>query len=221
MRRVALALALVAVACGGSSAAQLPLAETLATAGNQFDALTSVRFSIEVDGVPVYFNDDGTLAATSADGQYSASPGSFQAVVDVTAFGLATQLGAISVGVDRWITNPVTGDWELLAIDVGFNPLVLFDPDDGVGATVRELDATLIDFGDRYHIQGEVGGPTVKVLTAGLVAEGELDVDLFIDADSLQIVELAFDVEGAEGISEWTIGFSEFDKPVTIEPPEL
>ncbi len=220
MLRVPLALALVAVACGGSSAAELPLEEALATAGSQFDSLTSVRFSIMVDGVPVFFDDDGTLAATSADGQYSA-PGSFQAVVDVTAFGLSTQLGAISVGADRWITNPVTGDWELLAFDVGFNPLVLFDPDEGVGATVQQLDATLIEFGDRYHIQGEVGGPTVKVLTAGLVAEGELDVDLFIDAESLQIVELSFDVAGAEGVSEWTIEFSEFDKPVTIEPPEL
>lgn len=220
MLRVPIALALIVAACGGSSAAQLPLDEALATAGRQFDALNSVRFSITVDGVPAYFDDDGTLAATSADGQYSA-PGSFQAVVDVTAFGLSTQLGAISVGADRWITNPVSGDWALLPFGTGFDPLVLFDPDEGVGSTVRRLDATLIDFGDRYHIQGEVGGPTVKVLTAGLVAEGELDVDLFIDADSLQIVELAFDVEGTDGVSEWTIEFSEFDKPVTIEPPEL
>ncbi|MDH3729976.1 MAG: LppX_LprAFG lipoprotein [Acidimicrobiia bacterium] len=220
MLRAALALGLVAVACGGSTtAAQLPLDEALAKAGSQFDALTSVRFAITVDGVPVYFDDQGTLAATSADGQYSA-PGSFQAVVDVTAFGLSTQLGAISVGADRWITNPVTGVWSLLPFGTGFDPLVLFDPDEGVGATVRRLDATLVDFDDRYHIQGGVGGPTVKVLTAGLVADGELDVDLFIDGDSLHIVELSFDVEGTEGVSEWTIEFSEFDEPVTIEPPE-
>jgi hypothetical protein len=32
---------------------------------------------------------------------------------------------------------------------------------------------------------------------------------------------LAFDVEGSDGVSEWMIEFSEFDKPVTIEPPEL
>lgn len=219
MVRASLALALSLMACGGSSAAELPLDEALSTAGNQFDALQSVRFDITVEGVPVYFDDDGTLSATSADGQYLA-PESFQAVVDVTAFGLSTQLGAISVGADRWITNPVTGAWALLPFGTGFNPLVLFDPDDGVGATVRRLDATLVEFDGRYHVRGKVGGPTVKVLTAGLVEEGELDVDLFIDGDSLQIVELSFDVEGTEGISEWTIEFSEFDKPVTIDPPE-
>lgn len=219
MSRVLIAAALVVAACGGSGAAELPLAEVLATAGSQFDALDSVRFSIEVEGVPVYFDDEGTLAATSADGQYSA-PGSFQALVDVTAFGLATQLGAISVGEDRWVTNPVTGEWDMLAIGTGFDPLVLFDPDSGVGSTVTNLDATLVSFDMRYHIRGSVGGPTVKVLTAGLVEEGELDVDLFVDADSLQIVELAFDTQSDEGASNWTISFSEFDEPVTIEPPE-
>jgi hypothetical protein len=219
MRRALIFAAVVVAACGGSSATELPLAEVLATAGSQFDALEAVRFSIEVDGVPVFFDDEGTLAATAADGQYSA-PGSFQALVDVTAFGLATQLGAISVGEDRWVTNPVTGEWDLLAIGTGFDPLVLFDPDNGVGATVSNLDATLISFDKRYHIRGTVGGPTVKVLTAGLLEEGELDVDLYIDGDSLQVVELAFDTESAEGLSNWTISFSEFDEPVTIDPPE-
>jgi hypothetical protein len=219
MRRAIIAAAVVLAACGGSSATELPLAEVLATAGSQFDALESVRFSIEVDGVPVYFDDEGTLAATAADGQYSA-PGSFQALVDVTAFGLATQLGAISVGEDRWVTNPVSGEWDLLAIGTGFDPLVLFDPVDGVGPTVAGLDATLVSFDSRYHISGSVGGPTVKVLTAGLLEEGELDIDLSIDANSLQIVEIAFDTESDGGLSSWTISFSEFDEPVTIEPPE-
>lgn len=218
MSRVLIAAALVVAACGGSGAAELPLAEVLATAGSQFDALEAVRFRIEVDGVPVFFDDEGTLAATAADGQYAA-PGSFQALVDVTAFGLKTQLGAISVGEDRWVTNPVTGEWELLAIGTGFDPLVLFDPGTGVGATVGNLDATLISFDSSYHIRGTVGGPTVKVLTAGLLEEGELDVELSIDAESLQIVELAFDTTSDEGISNWTISFSEFDEPVTIDPP--
>ncbi len=217
MRRVLLALVLAA--CGGSSVEQLPLEEALERAGAQFDALASVRFDIRVEGVPVYFDDENTLAATSATGQYAA-PGSFQAVVDVTAFGLATQIGAVSVGADRWVTNPVTGAWELLPIGIGFDPLVLFDRADGVGATVRELDATLVAFGDRYHARGVVAGPTVKVLTAGLVPDGELDVDLFIDASSLHIVELAFDTPSDEGVSMWTISFSEFDEPVTIERPE-
>lgn len=218
MRRTLLLVALIVAACGGSGAAELPLAEALETSGRNFDNLESVRFSITVDGVPVSFDDEGTLTASSADGQYDA-PESFQALVEVSAFGLSAELGAISIGADRWITNPVTTEWELLDIGIGFDPLVLFDPQDGVGATVAGLDATLVAFGSRYEVTGKVGGPTVKVLTAGLLSEGELDITLFIDADSLQITEIGFETEGDEGTSEWTIEFSEFDDPVSIDPP--
>ena len=219
MWRALVIVVLVVAACGGSSAAELPLAEVLATSGEQFDDLESVRFSITVDGEPVSFDDEGTLTASSAVGQYDA-PESFQALVEVSAFGLTAELGAISIGADRWITNPVTGDWELLSVGIGFDPLVLFDPAEGVGATVAALDATLVDFGDQYAITGVVGGPTVKVLTAGLLEEGELDIELFIDSDSLQITEIRFETLSDAGVSEWSIGFSEFDEPVTIDPPE-
>jgi hypothetical protein len=217
MKRAFLIAFLVA-ACGGSSAAELPLAEVLATSGRQFDDLESVRFSIAVEGAPVSFDSDGTLTASSAVGQYDA-PESFQALVEVSAFGLSAELGAISIGADRWITDPVTGEWERLDIGIGFDPLVLFDPDQGVGATVAALDATLVEFGSDYEITGTVGGPTVKVLTAGLLDEGELDIVLIVDAESLQITEIGFDTEAADGTSRWTIEFSEFDEPVMIDPP--
>jgi hypothetical protein len=213
------AVVLLVASCGGNSATQLPLAEVLERAGDAFDALRSVRFEIVVDETPVFFDDAGTLAATAAEGQYAA-PGSFQALVDVTAFGLSTQLGAISIGSDRWVSDPVTGEFELLPIDIGFDPRLLFDDAEGVGETVRALDATMVGFDDRYHIRGTVGGRTVEVLTAGLIGEGDLDVDFFIDGESLQIVELSFDTEGERGVSRWSITFSEFDEPVTIEPPE-
>lgn len=218
-RALAAASAVLIAACGQSAAEQIPLEEVLATAGDQFDALDSVRFDITVEGTPVFFDDEGALAASSAEGQYSA-PDSFQALVDVTAFGLTTQVGAISIGPDRWVSDPVTGAFQLLPIEVGFDPRLLFDPTEGVGATVRALDATLEEFDGTYRISGVVAGPTVKVLTAGLIAGGELDVTLFIDGDSLQISELQFATTNDRGRSDWSIAFSEFDEPVTIVPPE-
>lgn len=217
MRRLLLAVALTVTACGGSTAQEAPLDEVLATAGSLFDEMESARFSITVDGVPVSFDDEGTLVATSADGQYDA-PESFQALVDVKAFGISAQVGAVSIGLDRWVKVP-PGGWTELPADIGFNPLVLFDRGLGVGATVARLDATLIEFDGDYHIQGPVAGPTVEVLTAGLLDGGELDVDLLIAGDSLRIVELAFDTVSDEGVSSWTIEFSEFDEPVTIDSP--
>ena len=220
MRRALVAFAVVAAAaCGGGSAEERPLDEVLERSGTQFESLGSVRFEIGVEGVPVSFDDEGTLTASSAEGQYAA-PDSFQALVDVSAFGLTAQLGAISIGPDRWVSDPVTGQFELLPIDIGFDPRLLFDDTTGVGETVRGLDAELIGYDGTYHIRGTVEGPTVKVLTAGLVPEGDLDVDFFIDGDTLNITTLQFNTEDGDGVSAWSITFSEFDEPVTIEPPE-
>jgi len=219
MLRALVALAVLVAACGGGSAEERPLDEVLQRSGTQFEDLGSVRFEIAVEGAPVSFDDEGTLTASNAEGQYAA-PGSFQALVDVSAFGLTAQLGAISIGSERWVSDPVTGRFELLPIDIGFDPRLLFDESTGVGETVRNLDAELVGYDGAYHVRGTVEGPTVKVLTAGLVPGGDLEVDFFIDGETLNITTLQFETESGDGVSVWSIEFSEFDEPVTIEPPE-
>lgn len=210
-----LALLLVLAACGGSTAPDRPVSEVLDAAGANFNELASVRFTIDVAGGAVYLDDAETLAATSAEGQYLA-PESFQAIVEVTAFDLATQVGAISIGPTRWVTNPVTGEWGELPEGIGFDPLQLFDPTIGVAATLREMvDPEIATDGDDYVVSGTVGGRRVRTLTAGLLEAEGVPIDVLIDGTTLQIEELRFTV----GDGDWTIAFSEYDEPVTIDPP--
>lgn len=225
---VSMASLLVIAACGGSSngaattAGPASAAEVLAKAGPVLQDLESVRFLIEVDGDPVYIDGSELLAASSAEGQYQA-PASFQAVVQVKVFGITAEVGAINIDDDQWITNPITSDWERLPPDFGFDPLTLFDPDIGLGAMlaggVEDPQFTGASEGvDTYSITGTLQGSQVEVITAGLVAEPQVEILAAIDASTFHVESVTFDTGG--GASQWTVSFSDFDEPVTIEPPE-
>lgn len=184
--------------------------------------LETVRFEILVEGEPVYIDGAELLAASSAEGQYEA-PDAFQAVVAVKTFGLSVELGAVSIGDDQWVTNPVTGGWEQLPPGYGFDPLTLFDPTVGLGATLTGGLADPVFVGETsgveaYTVTGVVAGDRVAALTAGLVEEPEVTIVLTIDAETLEVTETTFDTGG--GASQWTVSFSDFDEPVSIEPPE-
>jgi len=226
-RIIFLASLVVISACSGSSGgsttvAPASAAEVLAKAGPVLQDLESVRFRIEVEGDPVYIDGAELLAASSAEGQYR-KPASFQAVVQVKVFGITAEVGAINIGEDQWITNPITSEWERLPPDFGFDPLTLFDPDIGLGAMlaggVDGAEFTGPSEGvDSYAITGTLQGSQVEVITAGLVAEPEVEILVVIDAETSHVEEVTFDTGG--GTSQWTVSFSEFDEPVTIVPPE-
>jgi len=219
------ALVLIA-ACGGSSSATTTgpatAGDVLAEAGPVLQALDSVRFLIEVDGEPVFIDGGALLAASSAEGQY-ASPDEFQAVVEVEVFGITAEVGAINIGEEQWITNPITSEWEQLPADFGFDPLTLFDPEIGLGAMLgggvelAEFSGPSVDV-DQYTISGKLQGAQVEVITAGLVAEPEVEILVVIDAATSHVEQVTFDTGG--GASQWTVSFTDFNEPVTIEPPE-
>jgi lipoprotein LprG len=222
---VIVAVFLVA-SCGddGSSTTTPPppdASTVLAEAGPVLQDLETVRFEILVEGEPVYIDGAELLAASAAEGQYEA-PESFQAIVDVKTFGLSVELGAVSIGEDQWVTNPVTGNWEQLPPGYGFDPLTLFDPEVGLGATLTAGLAEAAFVGEssgvaQYAVTGVVAGDRVAALTAGLVEEPEVTIVLTIDADSHEVTEVTFDTGG--GASQWTVRFSDFNEPVSIEPP--
>ncbi|MDH3470167.1 MAG: LppX_LprAFG lipoprotein [Acidimicrobiia bacterium] len=222
------AFLVVVAACGGSSGGPpttlgpASAVDALAKAGPVLQDLESVRFRIEVDGDPVFIDGAELLAASSAEGQYQA-PASFQAVVQVKVFGITAEVGAINIGEDQWITNPITSEWERLPPDFGFDPLTLFDPDIGLGAMlaggVEGAEFSGPSEGvDSYAITGTLQGSQVEVITAGLVAEPEVEILVAIDATTSHVEQVTFDTGG--GTSQWTVSFSDFDEPVTIEPPE-
>lgn len=213
-------------ACGGSDAdlsSAPPAAELLADAGEAMRNVETVRFDITVDGAPVGLDGSNLLTGRSAVGDYRA-PGSFRAIVQGAAAGIPIEIGAIAIEQDKWITNPLTGEWESLGVDSSFDPLRLFAREGGIGdllATGLEGGEVVDADGSRYAVAGTVNGADVQVITAGLIEEDRVDLVAWIDDETRLVSELIFSTGQGEEESRWTVLLSGYGDEVVVEPPPL
>jgi lipoprotein LprG len=198
----------------------------LQQAGESMQALNSARFEMSRTGGPVYLDAEQQFLFNSATGQYAA-PDSVRAIIRVQAAGLALEVNTIAIGDDQWLTNPLTRRWDQLPPGWGFNPAIIFDPEQGWQPLVREdivglsqPETVQVDGRTLYHIRGSVAGERVRVITAGLAGDEPVEVAFWIDPDTLHIVRIQFNTTTPEQEpSTWLLTFSDFDEPVTIEPP--
>ncbi len=217
-----LACLLVLGACGGGSSDTTPPedpAVVLAAAGAAMQSLQSARFQIELEGAPLILT--AGLGLKSVDGQWT-TPGSARAISELGAGDVTVQVGAISIDGTQWITNPVTGDWEELPSGLGFDPNVLFAPDTGWQVLLTEdlSGAELVGTEDGlYRIRAQAAGERVEIITAGLAGAEPVEVELWIDPATSYVNRLFFVTTSDDGATEWRLTISEFDEPVTIEPP--
>ena len=194
-------------------------------AADAMSDVDTVLFAIELDGADVFIDDDGLVGFRSAEGRYAA-PSSADAVVAVNALGLATEVGAIAIDGEVWITNPLTGDWEPAPEAFTFDPAQLFDAEVGFSALLADglSNATLVapapDEDQRYHITADVDPVRVAALTGGLVDDVD-NVDLWVDSNSGQLTEVTFDVGIDAGGTSWQLLLTDYGSPVTITEPDL
>lgn len=220
----------VVASCGGSepSADELPpdvttLLEAAATAMGEVD---SVRFEIERGGVPVYIDTTGTLEFKDATGRYVA-PQAADAVVKVGISGLNVQIGAIAIDGTVWLSNPISGEWEPAPSNYAFDPTTLFSPEVGwrplLGGELR--DAVLIgredlEGGPAYHITGVAPQERIETITANLVRDQDVAVDIWLDPVTAQIIEVSFDATTSAGVSQWSLRFFDYGDDIEIVPPD-
>lgn len=185
----------------------------------------SVLFTIELEGAEVFIDDEGLISFRAADGRFAA-PSSADALVSVTALGLATEVGAVAIDGQVWLTNPLTGDWEDAPESLTFDPAQLFDPEVGFSALLSDglIDPVLVppspDPDGRYHITADVDPVSVNALTGGLVDDVD-NVDLWVDGNSGRLVEVTFDVGTDAGGTSWRLLLTDYGTPVSINPPDL
>jgi len=218
-------MALTAASCGGQDAPPDPSFDVDALideAAAAMGSLESARFTMERSGAPV---EVAGLEFTSAEGQYD-SPGSARAILQVKIGDLAVEVGTIAIDERVWLTNPLTGGWEEIPEETGFNIAVIFDPHVGwVPLLTEDLsDVRYIGIrdggsGDRHVIHGSIAASRVEFLTAGLVEAQSVESDIWIHPDSGHITRVEFETTLDGAVSRWIIGLSEFDRPVTIEAP--
>ena len=224
-----LLLVLLVGACssgsGDDDAVSLDIDGVRSLAAGAMADVDTVLFTIELEGAAVFIDGDDLVGFRTADGRYAA-PSSADAVVAVDALGLSTEVGAIAIDGEVWITNPLTGDWEPAPEAFTFDPAQLFDPEVGFAALLADglSNAELVtpesDADQRYHITADVDPVRVAALTGGLVDDVD-NVDLWVDAESGYLTEVSFDVGIEAGGTSWQLLLSDYGSPVTITEPDL
>src|SRR5690606_4219993 len=121
------------------------------------------------------------------------------AVIDVLIDGnLNTRIGAVALGDEVWISNPVTGQFETLPAGYDIDPSKFFDPTGGwlpLLDTLKDVELVGVEndgSGDRYHLRGTAPAAEVTNITVGLVRGQQVPVDLWVHPSSSLVTRAGF-----------------------------
>ena len=226
-----LACVILGAACGGDAEGEgdpLPAEATtiLDASSAAMGEVTSVRFDLRRSGADVYIDQFESLALDKIKGRFTA-PSSADAVLSVTVDGsLKTDLGAVALGGKVWLSNPVTGKFEVLDTGYDIDPSTFFDPKRGWGPLMRSLtDVVLIGVedrgGKRYHVRG-IGPPAqMEIVTAGLVRDQDVTIDFWLKRDTALVTAAKFSTVFEGKTTDWVIELSDYGGDFQIKTPEL
>lgn len=232
---VAATLGLVAIGCSGDSGEEVldgPFLETdVATlqpaVAEAMGVVTSVRFEVERSEAPVFIDQAESISLNTILGTFEV-PGSANAILQVTVNdSLNTELGAIAIGEEVWLTNPVTGQFETLPPGFDIDPSLFFDPVNGWQPLIEGLaDFAFVaqvdrDGSTRYHLTGTAPADRMQAITAGLVRGQDVDLDMWVQPVTGEVTELAFSTVFNNAQSDWRISLSEYGEDFEISPPDL
>lgn len=198
--------------------------EVLAASAVAMGAVTSVEFALEQSGSPVFIDQFESIALSSLLGQFTV-PGEAAAVIDVIIDGnLNTRIGAVALGDEVWISNPVTGTFETLPPGYDIDPSKFFDPTGGWQPLLENLmDVELVGVenagGDRYHLRGIAPPNEVTNITVGLVRNQEVPVDLWIHPSTSLVTRAEFTTLIDGGESSWRLDLGKYGEDFVIQRP--
>jgi lipoprotein LprG len=199
-------------------------AEVVAASAAAMAEVTSVEFRLDRSGAPIYIDEFESLALDSLIGQF-AIPTRARAQLTVTVDGnLTTEIGAVAIDDEVWISNPVTGDFETLPAGFDIDPSRFFDPEGGwqpLLANLRDVEMIGIDDrgGDRYHVRGIAPAEEVANITVGLVRDQDVPVDLWIHPGTSLVTRAEFETEIDGARSQWVLELGSYGESFTIRPP--
>jgi lipoprotein LprG len=234
-----IALAIIAAACsngsddGPTTTAAPPVTiaadvdAILAASAEAMGNIESVHFTIGRGGALVAIDAAGSLVFDFAEGRYG-TPGAADALVTIDVNDIKIRVGAIAIEGSTYLTNPITGRWEPVPDAYEFDPAALFDPEVGWRPLLASgyTDVTLLGTEDRegvatYHLTGTAEEERVEAITAGLVTNQDVELELWIDVATGEVREVTFAATSTNGQSFWTLTFFDYGADITIEPPDL
>jgi LppX_LprAFG lipoprotein len=171
----------------------------LDTAADAMAGVDTVSFHLVRMGAPVYLDSGRSFAFEEGEGRVSNTASSADALVKVKALGIDTQVGAVSIDGELWLSNPLTGAWAPAPDSITFDPVTLFNPETGWTALLRDdlTGAQLIDDAEngQWHVNGQAAGTRLAAITGGLV-HNDAPIDVWIDQASGHVVTAEFTTAG-------------------------
>lgn len=201
--------------------------DILAGAAAQLEETESMAFKMELEGT-TYVDGAESIKLEGAEGVMQRPD---KVDVTFTAEVLGTQqisIRMITVGEDAWITDIVTGKWVTSPPEFGYNPSVLYDPEDGLAPLMEKMTdkkvegSEEIDGRDAWHITAEVDGEVISTMTSGTMHGSSQDVELWIDKETHDMLRIKIAEPTDEDIEDpatWILTLSKHNEDVTIEDP--
>ncbi len=232
MRRIILLLLilLLPTACRANHAPEMTPQEILQHSAERMQSMKGFRVSIDRSGASAFLDYEHTLSLSTLNGHFIA-PDRIQAEVRVIAPGFVVAVDVISIGNLQWQTNVITGEWEQLPEDWGFNPATLLAAETGLPAIlISDLsdlqvnqNAQLDEMPGKklYLITGKLDGETLYDLSNWLIGPDVMDAQIWVDPQTFELHRAVLIEYAGEAEKErrWQIDFWDFDQVVDIQPP--
>jgi lipoprotein LprG len=228
-----LILLLTLTACSDPNLPEIPAEELVQRAAERMKESDGFQFTIARDGAPAFLDPGETLSFRRAQGAYVA-PDRALATVRVIGPGLITDVDVISVAEIQWQTNVVTGDWEELPPNWGFNPAVLFDDNIGIQAVLlADLSQVALAEPENlaesegpdellYRVTAVASGANIYQMSGFLIGPEQVDIQLWIRPETFELVRIVLrepEPEYEELESIWQVDISNYDELIDIQPP--
>ncbi|MCL5961573.1 MAG: LppX_LprAFG lipoprotein [Chloroflexi bacterium] len=213
------------IGCGSEKPSLTPQ-EVTNRASEKMLTVNSFHFRIDVKGTGAYLDELHTMRLNFTEGDL-ARPDRVKATLNLAMLGVVVETQAVIIGQERLFTNPITNKWEPMPKEWGYDPTVLFDPDQGISGVAKKipdlkmLGDEKVDGVDSYHVTGMVKASDILQFTAGMISGDQVKLDLWVGKDEFYVHQVMVEEPQTSDRKQtvWTMKLSSFNKPVSIESP--
>ncbi len=190
-------------------------------------ATNTVHFAITLSGKAVFSDPSQRFTLLSMEGDLK-RPDGIRATLKVRGGGSLIEVRTVSLAGKQYVTNPINRQWLCAAPGDLFDPVVLFDPQQGVEHLLRDRfeNVSLVGIEElngrpHYHLRGTFPGEALLPISYNSLGAGDVAADVWADQETLRASQLTL-VDGATDTtkpSTWQIVFSNYNDAVDVRPP--
>lgn len=191
------------------------------------EAAESLAFRIDFAGEPVYADPDGLFQMLDMQGGLQ-RPDAARATIRVRSVGSIAEIRLVSLEGQQYATNPITRDWLCFPPGALFDPVLLFDTEQGVSPLLREEFTTITLEGSEeqdgelhYHLRGTIDAAPLRQMSMGMLGAGPVAVDLWASQETLRAsrIVLTDTATNPDNPSQWHVALAEYNEPVEVVAP--